>query len=101
MSNGAVVRLLQIASFKSPFWSLLGLFLSRSTAAISIAAINSIGNLGGLVGPYGIGYIKDVTGSAYGGLLFLREMLFISFVTTWFARMANLAVDKTSAAAHA
>jgi len=51
-------------AFKSPFWSLPGLFLSRSTAAVSIAAINSIGNLGGFVGPYTIGVIKDWTGSA-------------------------------------
>lgn len=90
-----------IYAFKSPFWSLPGLFLSRSTAAISIAAINSIGNLGGFVGPYGIGYIKEMTGSAYGGLLFLSGMLFLSFVMTWFARMTN-APSKTSAAeAHA
>jgi ACS family tartrate transporter-like MFS transporter len=91
-----------IYAFKSPFWSLPGLFLSRSTAAISIAAINSIGNLGGFVGPYGIGYIKDITGSAYGGLLFLSGMLFISFLMTWFVRMTNAPVEKTDAAqAHA
>lgn len=39
-----------IYAFKSPFWSLPGLFLTRSTAAVSIAAINSIGNLGGFAG---------------------------------------------------
>jgi ACS family tartrate transporter-like MFS transporter len=77
-------------AFKSPFWSLPGLFLSRSTAAVSIAAINSIGNLGGFVGPYTIGVIKDWTGSAYGGLLFLSVLLFISFVMTLLARMENV-----------
>jgi ACS family tartrate transporter-like MFS transporter len=77
-------------AFKSPFWSLPGLFLSRSTAAVSIAAINSIGNLGGFVGPYTIGVIKDWTGSAYGGLLFLSALLFISFVMTLLARMENV-----------
>jgi ACS family tartrate transporter-like MFS transporter len=77
-------------AFKSPFWSLPGLFLSRSTAAVSIAAINSIGNLGGFVGPYTIGVIKDWTGSAYGGLLFLSGLLFISFLMTLLARMENV-----------
>ncbi|MDH2352219.1 MFS transporter [Bradyrhizobium sp. SSUT112] len=76
-------------AFKSPFWSLPGLFLSRSTAAVSIAAINSIGNLGGFAGPYAIGAIKDWTGSTYGGLLFLSGLLFVSFLMTWFARMES------------
>lgn len=78
-----------IYAFKSPFWSLPGLFLSRSTAAVSIAAINSIGNLGGFVGPYVIGYIKRVTGTTYGGLVFLAALLAVSFLMTWFARMRN------------
>ncbi|MHC4042194.1 MFS transporter [Bradyrhizobium sp. 23AC] len=80
-----------IYAFKSPFWSLPGLFLSRSTAAVSIAAINSIGNLGGFAGPYAIGTIKDWTGSTYAGLLSLSGLLFVSFLMTWFARMESAA----------
>ena len=76
-------------AFKAPFWTLPGLFLSRATAAVSIAAINSIGNLGGFAGPYAIGAIKDWTGSTYGGLLFLSGLLFVSFLMTWFARMES------------
>jgi ACS family tartrate transporter-like MFS transporter len=85
-------------AFKSPFWSLPGLFLTRSTAAVSIAAINSIGNLGGFAGPYAIGAIKDWTGSTYGGLLFLSGLLFVSFLMTWFARMENAEAAQTQAA---
>ncbi|GLR85322.1 MFS transporter [Bradyrhizobium iriomotense] len=87
-----------IYAFKSPFWSLPGLFLTRSTAAVSIAAINSIGNLGGFAGPYAIGAIKDWTGSTYGGLLFLSGLLFVSFLMTWFARMENADEAQTQAA---
>jgi MFS transporter, ACS family, tartrate transporter len=83
-------------AFKSPFWSLPGLFLSRSTAAVSIAAINSIGNLGGFAGPYAIGVIKDWTGSAYGGLLFLSGLLLASFLMTWFARMETPVVTRAA-----
>jgi ACS family tartrate transporter-like MFS transporter len=77
-----------IYAFKSPFWSLPGLFLTRSTAAVSIAAINSIGNLGGFVGPYTMGAIKAWTGGAFGGLLFLSGLLLLSFLMTWFMRVA-------------
>jgi ACS family tartrate transporter-like MFS transporter len=66
-------------AFKSPFWAVPNLFLTRSTAAISIAVINSIGNLGGFVGPYAIGMVKESTGSALAGLYFLAALLFVSF----------------------
>lgn len=51
-------------AFKAPFWALPSLFLTRSTAAMSIAVINSTGNLGGFAGPYLIGLVKGSTGSA-------------------------------------
>jgi hypothetical protein len=44
------------------FWTLPTGFLTGSAAAGGIALINSIGNLGGFVGPYAIGWIKDATG---------------------------------------
>ena len=66
-------------AFKSPFWAVPNLFLTRATAAISIAVINSIGNLGGFVGPYAIGLIKDATGSERAGLIFLSALLFLAF----------------------
>jgi len=76
-------------AFKAPFWALPGLFLSRSTAAVSIAAINSVGNLGGFVGPYVIGLIKDQTGSPIAGLLFLSALILVSFAMTYLVRLEN------------
>ena len=58
------------ASF-GPFWAIPHSFLTATAAAGAIAMINSIGNLGGFVGPYAMGHIRDVTGSFNGGLLFL------------------------------
>jgi len=58
------------ASF-GPFWAIPHSFLTAASAAGAIAMINSIGNLGGFVGPYAMGYIRDATGSFNGGLLFL------------------------------
>jgi ACS family tartrate transporter-like MFS transporter len=74
-------------AFKSPFWALPGLFLTRSTAAISIAAINSIGNLGGFAGPYLIGIVKGWTGNQAPGLMFLSALLAVAFLLTWFIRL--------------
>ena len=41
-----------------------------------IALINSIGNLGGYVGPFIVGWIKDSTGSFEMGLYFLAGCAF-------------------------
>jgi ACS family tartrate transporter-like MFS transporter len=53
------------------FWTLPTAFLTGSAAAGGIALINSIGNLGGFVGPYVIGWIKDATGATSLGLVAL------------------------------
>ncbi|MBN3810078.1 MFS transporter [Paraburkholderia sp. Ac-20347] len=85
-------------AFKSPFWALPTLFLSRSTAAISIAVINSIGNLGGFVGPFAIGYIKGSGASATPGLLFLSGLLVLAFLMTFFLRQSEHADGTDSVA---
>jgi MFS transporter, ACS family, tartrate transporter len=50
------------------FWSLPPMMLSTASAAAGIAAINSLGNLGGFIGPYLIGWTQQVTGSYSSGL---------------------------------
>jgi ACS family tartrate transporter-like MFS transporter len=60
-----------------PFWTLPSSFLRGSAAAGGIAIINSVGNLGGFIGPYLIGYIKRNTGSFAGGLVVLALFLLI------------------------
>jgi ACS family tartrate transporter-like MFS transporter len=71
-----------ISSAKPPLWSMPTMFLSGSAAAAGIATINSIGNLGGFVGPAMIGWIKDMTGSFQGGLYFVAALLVLSAVLT-------------------
>jgi hypothetical protein len=53
------------------FWTLPTGFLTGSAAAGGITLINSIGNLGGFVGPYAIGWIRDATGEIMLGLVVL------------------------------
>ncbi|MCP5853949.1 MFS transporter, partial [Klebsiella pneumoniae] len=50
------------------FWTLPGRFFSGASAAAGIALINSIGNLGGYLGPFGIGALKEYTGQLSSGL---------------------------------
>jgi MFS transporter, ACS family, tartrate transporter len=71
-----------ISAAKPPLWSIPTLFLSGPAAAAGIAAINSIGNLGGFVGPAMIGWIKDMTGSFLGGLYFVSGLLLVSAALT-------------------
>ncbi|MGQ3380896.1 MFS transporter [Priestia endophytica] len=74
-------------SFKAPFWALPSLFLTQSTASIAIASINSVGNLGGFVGPYTIGIINGATHDIKVGLLFLSSLLLISFLMVLFMKV--------------
>lgn len=61
-----------------PFWAMPSEFLSGLSAASGIAVINSVGNLGGFVGPFIVGFIKDKTGTLYGGLAFAGVSLVVA-----------------------
>src|SRR3989454_7994544 len=65
-------------SYMPAFWSLPNLFLAEAAAAGSIGLINSIGNLGGFLGPYVLGKAQTVTGSFVGGLYSLCMSLTVS-----------------------
>lgn len=53
------------------FWSLPSITLRREVTPVAIAWINSVGVLGAIVGPFGVGLIRDVLGSYTLGLVFL------------------------------
>ncbi len=62
----------------SPFgvwWSYPTTFLSGAAAAGAIGLINSCGNVGGFLGPYLTGVMKDATGSVEGAYLGLASSL--------------------------
>jgi ACS family tartrate transporter-like MFS transporter len=61
-----------------PFWTMPPAFLRGTAAAGGIAVVNSVGNLGGFMGPFFVGYVRDVTGSFAGGLLALAAGLVIA-----------------------
>ena len=59
------------------FWGLPGAFLQGAAAAAGIALINSFGNLGGFAGPYLLGLLTTLFGSAQVGLMLLGGCLLV------------------------
>jgi MFS transporter, ACS family, tartrate transporter len=69
-----------IYSIYGPLYSLPSEFLTGFAAASGIALISSIANLGGFVGPYLVGVIKQRTGNLHAALAFTGLSVLISAV---------------------
>ena len=82
---------------KPAFWPLPSAYLTGSAAAGGIALVNSIGNLGGFVGPYAVGWIKDATGSFEMGLYFLAACALASAVLAFFGLRPAVVEEKVPA----
>ncbi len=65
-------------SFLPIFFSVPGEFLSGFSAAAGIALVTSVSNLGGFVGPYTVGLIRQRTGNSYYGMICAGVFLLIS-----------------------
>jgi len=76
-------------STRGPFWALPGKFLTGSAAAAGIALINAMGAVGGFIGPYAVGYLKDATGSFASPLYLLAGILFIGAMLTLLLRRSR------------
>jgi ACS family tartrate transporter-like MFS transporter len=88
---------LAFASLKctlGPFWALTTAFLSGTAAAGGIALINSVGNLGGYVGPKLVGVFKDKTGSNVAALLLLGGALLAMGLLALLLPKATVAEEK-------
>ncbi len=75
------VAAIGLYSATPPFWSLPTAFLRGDGAAAGIGLINSVGNLGGFVGPYLMGWLSRGPGEFRGGLLALAVSAFCSGLT--------------------
>jgi ACS family tartrate transporter-like MFS transporter len=65
------VALVGIYAAIATSWTLPTAFLTGTAAAGGLALVNSIGNLGGFVGPYFVGWIKTATGAYSLALLII------------------------------
>jgi ACS family tartrate transporter-like MFS transporter len=80
------VATLATFSMMGPFWAIPTGLLSGAEAAVGIALINSVGNLGGLFGPYVIGWVRTATSSFRGGLLAVGASVAMSGVVVLLVR---------------
>jgi nitrate/nitrite transporter NarK len=78
------------------FWTLPTAFLSGTAAAIVIAAVNSVGNFAGFVGPYATGFMREATGTFVAGLYGSAVVLAIAAILVlWSARGADRIAGKS------
>lgn len=85
------------------FWPIPSTFLTGTSAAAGIAAINSLGNLSGFAGPYVMGYLKDATGNFAAGLLLLAACSLLGAVVVMMLKInghLELAQPARPAVAH-
>jgi ACS family tartrate transporter-like MFS transporter len=73
-----IIAMTGLKAYLPAFWSLPSLFLTEAAAAGSIGLINSVGNLGGFLGPFVLGKVESLTGSFKGGIAFLSTSMVVS-----------------------
>jgi len=74
---GMSLGMLGAESMLGPFWAMATSRTSGAAAAVSIAIINSIANLGGYFGPYIIGLARSANGG-FGGVLPIGVVMAVS-----------------------
>jgi ACS family tartrate transporter-like MFS transporter len=67
-----------LSAYAPVFWTHPNLRLTASSAAFAIGLINSVGNLGGYVGPKIVGELKTSSGKYESGLWFLAGCVFVA-----------------------
>jgi nitrate/nitrite transporter NarK len=61
-----------------PFWAIPSRILGIEVVAVAMGLINALGNLGGFAGPYLVGWLTDVTGTATTGFVVLAAFLAVA-----------------------
>ena len=79
---GVTVAVIGLSSIRPSFFVMPSRFLTGAAAAGGIAFINSVGNLGGMVGPIMVGWLKDVTGSYAAGMIGMAGTLVFAALLT-------------------
>lgn len=80
------VASLSYFSFQGPLLALATSFLHGKSAAAGIAAMNTVGILGGFLGPYYMGLAKDFNGTYQPGLLTLGLPCMVAAATVFMMR---------------
>lgn len=65
------------------FWSMTSTFLAGPSAALGIAVINTLAQVGGFIGPTSVGFIKDHTGNFSLALAVLAGFALLAALIAW------------------
>ncbi|HTH96376.1 MAG TPA: MFS transporter [Stellaceae bacterium] len=76
--TGLTLAVIGITTTRGLFWTIPPRILQGRGAAGGIAFINTIGTLGGFLGPVALGWLRTTTGSFNGGLAIMAGVLVIS-----------------------
>lgn len=90
LSGNPYLSLVGISIAAAAFFAVLSTFhatvaqvYAGALAAVSLALVNSVGNVSGLVGPYLQGWLTDLTGSSSAGLLVMSGFFAVAAVFTY------------------
>ena len=77
------LALIGTTSARAILWTIPTRFLTGLAAAGGLAFINSVATVGGFVGPYAMGWLRDATGSFSAGLMAMAGLLMLSTLMSW------------------
>ncbi|WDM02970.1 MFS transporter [Alicyclobacillus cycloheptanicus] len=81
-----VITAMAVYSPYGPFWAIPSSIIRMEIVGAAMGLINALGNLGGFLGPYLVGYVKQLTGSGYAGFFLLAAFLLATTVFVAFLR---------------
>jgi ACS family tartrate transporter-like MFS transporter len=96
---GMSAAALGIYASRPAFWAMTVAYMSGPAAAGGLALINSIGSLGGFVGPYAIGHAQTSTGNYEAALYILAASVSISGALGYFLiprRPAKISIETST-----
>jgi len=80
--TGFSAALVGVTAARAIFWSIPTRFLTGAAAAGGLAFINSIGTVGGFVGPFMMGWLKEFSGSYIVGLTAVAAIMISAAVAS-------------------
>ncbi|MEY4614754.1 MAG: hypothetical protein RL179_2727 [Planctomycetota bacterium] len=91
---GITIASMGVHATFGPFWALKTTLLAPGIAAVGIALINSMGNLGGFMGPSLTGFLKQSTGSLSWGLILYASTSFMAALMILFLKTTPIQTSK-------
>jgi ACS family tartrate transporter-like MFS transporter len=76
-------------SYYPVFWSMPTMILSETAAAACFGMINSVGHMGGFVGPYAVGRLNEGTGSVMAAFVLIAVCYLLAGILLSFIKIPN------------